>query len=123
VPGAGAEISVVASIPRQWVVVPVDIAGRITLYMVVDTGSPLSAISAGMMIVLTEMRFLDRIRDRLYLLRRISIAGQTLPDLEVHLSSRATRLGIQGILGLNFLQQFTEVRFRTADLLLMLVDP
>jgi hypothetical protein len=107
---------------NRWVIIPVDVAEDYALDMVLDTGSPLSAISrqsynelasAGRLIPFDEPR-------RRYILQGLSIQGQPIIDLQVRVSLRVTQAGADGVLRLDFLQQFREVCFDVPSLRLTL---
>ena len=46
------------------------------------------------------------------ILRNLTIAGQLIPDLAVQVDPRIARLRIDGMLGLDFFEQFEEVRWQ-----------
>lgn len=96
------------------------IAAEASLDMVLDTGSPLSTISLDTRDRLLPLGCLEQVAPRRYTLAGISLGGQALPALTVHLSRTVTRVGAQGTLGLNFLQQFREVCFDVPSMRLIL---
>ena len=88
---------------------------------VLDTGAPVSAISPGI-----EQ---DLLRDgllqpgslpRRHRLTRLRSQDQELPDIEVAVLNRLDRLGIDGLLGLDFLTNFEHIHFHTRSLRLVL---
>jgi hypothetical protein len=103
-----------------WLIVPFDLGGRANLAMVLDTGAPLSGISAGSRHALADRGLLHPVGRNRYLLQELSIEGQPVRDLVVRLSRRATAAGAEGILGLDFLSQFTEVHCHIRSLWLAL---
>jgi hypothetical protein len=100
--------------------VPVEVAGRITLDMVLDTGSPASGLSARSWNALAERGLLARPDGRTHILPEVKIEEQTIPALAVRLSPRATELGADGILGLTFLGQFRTITFDVPSMRLTL---
>lgn len=56
-----------------------------------------------------------------YQLASLSTSGQQLPDLEIGVLRRLDRMGIEMLLGLNFLWQFDEIHFDTRTFILTLV--
>jgi hypothetical protein len=122
VPGESGELVVqtILHATKWWLIVPITIGGQITIEMVLDTGSPLSAISERLRNTLLSAGLLESITPRTYLLRSLTIQGQVIPDLRVRLSRRVTSVGADGILGLDFLAQFSTVHFDVATLRLTL---
>jgi hypothetical protein len=102
-----------------WILVPVDIGDR-TFELVLDTGSPLSAISDATFSHLQQSGLVAAVGSNAYSLQSVSIQGQPLPDLHVRLSRRASRLGIDGILGLTFFGQFSDIHIQVPTLRLTL---
>jgi len=109
--------------PNQWILVPLLLDGRAELQMVLDTGAPLSAISGEIRDGLLAAGLLSAAGSRLYVLRNVEIQNQSIPDLPVLVSTRVTQVGAQGVLGLSFLRQFTDVHFHVPSLLLTLTSP
>jgi hypothetical protein len=107
-----------------WITLPVTIARDLTLSMVFDTGSPVSAISPETKVDL-EGRGLLRGADRpgTYRLSDLTADGQLLPDLEVRVMARLTRLQIDGLMGLDYLGNFEWAHFHIPTLLLTLQYP
>ena len=90
-------------------------------YMVLDSASPVSVISPGARDELERQGLLPSSNQRNdYLLTHLSVQGQPLPDITVRVLPRLTRLGVDGLLGLDFFQMFEEVCFRTQSLRLTL---
>ena len=91
--------------------------------MVLDTGSPVSAISTDTERQLLHSRLIREGSERgRYLLPSLSAESQTLPDLEVRLLSRLDRLGIVGLVGLDFLMRFRRIHFDVDAFQLTLED-
>ena len=80
----------------------------------------LSAISDGTRDTVSALGHLEHEGGRIYRLRDVTLAGRTLPDLPVHTSRAIALLGVEGILGLNLLRQFREIRFDVSSRLLTL---
>lgn len=96
-----------------WITIPVAVSGVVTLAMVVDSGSPVSAISAG---TADELRAFNLASPALdpryeYHLAALTADGQALPDLNVRILPRLSRLRIVGLVGLDFLSQFLAIHF------------
>jgi hypothetical protein len=125
VPGESGSLVVQTALhaTKWWLIVPVEIGGLITIEMVLDTGSPLSAISERLRNTLASTGLLEAITPHAYFLRNLTIQGQVIPDLRVRVSRRVTRVGADGILGLDFLAQFSTVHFDIATLRLTLTYP
>lgn len=58
-----------------------------------------------------------------YLLKELELGGVPIKNLEVTANSLLVRLQLDGILGLDFLQQFRVVRFEPESLQLSFEDP
>ncbi len=58
-----------------------------------------------------------------YLLQGLRIQGQDTGDLEVRVSRRVTQVGADGVLGLDFLAQFTYIHFHVPTMRLTLTRP
>jgi hypothetical protein len=121
VPGGNGEIRFRVGLdPKRWLLlVPLEIATGaeqgIILNMVFDTGSPMSVIGLPTRNLLLGRGLLVSIGTiggkPAYLLQNLRVQGQSLPDLQVLVSPRATRLGLDGILGLTFLNLFGQICF------------
>src|SRR5438874_11874877 len=109
----GGEISIQASLhpnpTGRWITLPVDIAGVHTLAVVLDTGSPFSAISPGTVEDLEHLGLLQPPSTRYYRhrLTRLTVQGQSLPDLDVRVLSRLTELKVACLFSLDFFASFT----------------
>lgn len=103
-----------------WIIVPVDIADTVRIEMVLDTGSPLSALGDPVRQMLMERGLLTTDGGRRGLLRHVSIHRQPLPDLPVRQSRRVSQVGASGVLGLDFLAQFTTLSFHMPSMRLTL---
>lgn len=122
----GGEISVRADLhpSGNWITVPISVAGLISLAMVLDTGSAVSAISPAAKDVLGARGLvLPRGDGDGLLLTQLTVQGQALPDLVVRVLPRLARLGIDGLVGLDFLRAFERVSFHVPTLRLVLSLP
>ncbi len=121
VPSGGGELSIQAHLhpKRWWILVRVDVGGR-RFDMVLDTGSPLSSISQSMYDELSERGAISHVGGRRYTVRRSTIEGQRITDLEVRISRRVTQVGADGVLGLDFLGRYTDIHFHVPSLRLTL---
>ena len=79
--------------------------------MVLDTGSPLSSVSEPTHRRLAGAGSVRHIVGRRFALTRPLLDGQPVDDLEVRISTRVTRVGADGVLGLDFLGRFTDIHF------------
>lgn len=105
----------------RWITFPLGIAGIETLWMVLDTGSPLSAVSPTIRDYLERQGLLRQSgRGNLYLLGRLTMAGHQVPDLEIGVVVRLERLQIEGVLGLDFLANYEDIHFNVPTLRLTL---
>jgi hypothetical protein len=62
-------------------------------------------------------------RGNLLILRNLTIAGQPVADLPVLVDPAVSRLRMDGILGLDFFEQFEEVRWQPRTRLVTLIEP
>lgn len=58
-----------------------------------------------------------------YAVRGLTLGGVVLPSLEVIATAQLGRVQLDGILGVNFLNQFTEVHLNPSSFQLTFVDP
>jgi hypothetical protein len=122
----GGEISTTAKLhpSGRWLTLDVVVAGQSRLSMVLDTGSPVSAISPRARASLAATGSLEASAGpNRYLLRRLTMAARPIPDLEVGVLARLDRLDIVGLLGLDFLGLFQDIHFNVPSLRLTLVPP
>ena len=120
----GGEISTIAKLhpSGRWITVNVVVAGTRTLSMVLDTGAPVSALSPHTGTILEARGLASPSSDpRVRVLRNLTIAGHSVPDLEVRLLARLDRIQVVGLLGLDFLRLFEDVHFNVPSLRLRLV--
>lgn len=107
--------------PRGWLIVPLYVGPLWKVNFVLHTGHLRSSINRATYAALSGLDLLRPITNRSAMIEQLSAEGQPLPNLNVRLGLAATTLGIEGILGLDFLEQFEEVRFNFAALELTLL--
>lgn len=97
----------------RWISFPVVVADRHELLMVLDPGSPISAISPETRDNLTERDLLRSASHSRYEHRLTSLVvdRQQLPDVDVRVLPRLSRLRIDGLIGLDFLSQFDAIHY------------
>jgi len=100
----------------HWIGISVTIGGRHTIFMVLDTGSPASAISPGISRALRARGLLRESRTpgsyHLTALTAEDAARKPpLPNLTVRILPRLDRLAIEGLLGLDFFRLFDHICF------------
>lgn len=104
-----------------WVLVPLILPDGSTLELVLDSGSFLSAISERTRDELNTKGLLEPRGPERRLPRGVSLAGQPIADLPVRLSRRAEAVQAPGLLGLDFLARYEEVRFHFPTMCLTLI--
>lgn len=107
---------------NRWVLIDLDIGADLTVDMVLDTGSPLSTISAGTRSKLARLGRLHPVPDAVnrFLFNDLQIQNQPIGDLIVRVSPVTTRAGAEGTLGLDFLTRFETIQFHVPTLHLTL---
>lgn len=120
----GGDLSIQARLHRSglWITIPVTVGHLPNLAMVLDSGSPVSAISPETAVALETLGLLAPAQNPRYehRLAGLTVHSQALPDLEVRILPRLTRLRIVGLLGLDFLARFSAVHFYVDTLQLVL---
>ena len=123
----GGELSIQAQLHPSglWLTIQVTLEGHRTLAMVLDSGSPVSAISPE---TADELRALDLLLPAMvpgyeFRLAAPSVQGQNLPELDVRILPRLTRLRIAGLLGLDFLSKFLAIHYYVPSRRLVLERP
>ena len=124
---AGRELTVEARRhPRGWIMVPLILpilpAASWDLFLMLNTGRPLSVLSMRTRNVLLATGLLEPRSGNLYRLRAPRLAGEPLPENVARASAGPDLLGVDGMLGLDFLDLFAEVRLDTRSLRLTLVQ-
>ena len=95
------------------IVAPVRVGAVFDLELVLNTGYLVSSISRGARDSLLALGHLGHVSGRYFRRQDISVSGVALPPLDMRLNPAIARLDIEAIMGLNFLNQFREVRFDT----------
>ena len=109
--------------PRYgWLMVPVQIPGDAVLDMALNPGVPRSSIGATVQHDLMMRELLPPVNQREYVLADAAIQGQRIPPLTVRVS-RVRLPGADGIIGLDFLAQFTDIHFHVPSFRLTLSNP
>jgi hypothetical protein len=92
--------------------------------MVLDTGAPLTGISRGVYEALMADGHLRPVapNSRFFTLTNVMIGDGQIPVLRVRVSPRVTAVGADGVLGLDFLSQFTDIHYHVPSRVLTL-DP
>ena len=104
-----------------WITVPLEVVGFGELTMVFDSGSPMSAISPEIRARLGGRGVVgETAKPSTYRLTGLTAEGQSLPDLDVRVMPRLTRLQINGLIGLNYLGIFESICFDVPTLRLTL---
>ncbi len=122
---AGGEIEVLVRIHQATglILLPLGVGGE-TVFMVLDTGTNLSGISKDTrdkLLANGHLRATGTFRGiDLYTMSELKLGGTDLPNLTVVLSTKATELGFEGIVGLNFLRRFSDIHFHVPNLMLTL---
>lgn len=88
--------------------------------LVLNTGRPISNLSLEVRDVLAGLDLLDEITPGLYRIRGVRMGGTLVPPLIARASRGPRMLGFDGMLGLQFLEQFAEVCYDRAARLLRL---
>lgn len=107
---------------ERWRIIRLSVGQDMTWDMLPNPTVPRSTISrhAFADLALREQAIAGNARRAV--LRDLLIAGQPVPDLEVRISQVVARLGVDGILGLDFFEQFASVLWlpRTGQMTLRL---
>ncbi len=109
--------------PNGWVMVPVTVCGLWQGHFLLNTFTPVSSVSRPTASILEAFQCFSLQTDQRYLLQGLTVGGERLTDLEVRISRAATLLGVEGMLGLDFLRRFTRVQFDVAERRLTLTLP
>jgi hypothetical protein len=101
--------------------VPVEVGGDVVLEMVLSTYAPLSYVKDDIVDALVRLGFAEFDGNNRYRLQNVSIHRQSLPDLSVR--ARPTRIGdVDGALGLDFMNRFTDIHYHVPSLQLTLTE-
>lgn len=94
------------------------------LWMGINPGLGVSLLTPSMQEELLTRGFLQSTgRTGRYRLTDLSVDEQPLPDLEVRISRRLARLGVDGMIGLDLLLRYEHVHLHIPTLHLMLQNP
>lgn len=91
------------------------------LDLMLNTGRPRTAVSASTRDALTALGHVDEIGRNVVRLHGLQLGGEPVPPLIVQVSAGPALLGLEGMLGLDFLDRYAEVRFDTRALRLTLI--
>jgi hypothetical protein len=89
--------------------------------LMLNTGRPLSVISLDLRNRLSAFGYLDEIAPGFYRMRDVLMDSQPAPPLIARASQGPALLGFQGMLGLQFLDGFRQIRFDRDTRLLNLI--
>lgn len=108
-----------------WMCVAASIAGQVMLRLVLDTGSPVSALSPTVVEDLSGRGLLRPTRaPGAYQLRDLragrAVGEPALPNLTVRVLPRLARIQVEGLLGLDFFRLFDRVCFQLSAMQLEL---
>lgn len=109
----------------RWISFPVIVAGSHDLLMVLDPGSPVSAISPQTREDLSRLNLPRPTSHPRYehRLAQLVVQGQPLPEFDVRVLRKLSRLGVDGLIGLDFLAQFFAIRYYVGTMELVLEYP
>jgi len=97
--------------PRGLILVPFKVGDLYELPLVLNTGYVTSCISVGVRDVLSALGHLRQTGRNAYLLDDLSFEGHSVAALEVRVNRAVGLIGLEGILGLNFLNRYRTVCF------------
>lgn len=120
------QLSIQTRLDRRnfWIMVDVEVGPTKTvLAMVLDSGSPVSGLSSRSIANLADAGLIETGGRRSYVLRQLRVLDQAIPDLVVRQSRRAEQVGVDGILGLDFLWRFEDVHFHVPTMRLTFSRP
>jgi hypothetical protein len=103
--------------------VPVSICGMWRGEFMLNTFTPISSVSASTATMLEAVQCLSERADQGHILQGLTVGSTRLPDLRVRVSRAATLLELEGMLGLDFFNQFAGVHYHRAERRLVLDLP
>jgi hypothetical protein len=110
--------------PRGWIVVPVTLTLADLLpwklELVLNTGRPWSALSRTTYTTLAALGQATSVTGSRCVIRNAQIGTTLISDIPMRLSAGPGLLGLEGMLGLDFLERFAEVRYHFPTLRLTL---
>lgn len=107
---------------RYYILIPVQVGDSLLVDFVLDTGAPLTSMSRRLYVRLRSSGCLaDAAAKNRYILSSASIAGVDVSPLHIRGSIFLGRVGVEGVLGLDFLARYTDIHFsmKTGILTLM----
>ena len=105
----------------RWVAVPLVVGLDERVLAVLDTGAPQSAVSPRIEARLLDLGLLGPSPiPRRYRLAGLTAQGRELPEIEVGVIRRLDLIGVDGLLGLDFLRKFRRLHFDMHTLVLTL---
>jgi hypothetical protein len=107
--------------PRGWIMLRFRLALELGIFLrmsfMLNTGRPLTVISARTVAFLASLDMAEQLDSRRYRIRAPRTDdGDPLPDIIARLSAGPALLGVDGMLGWDYLLQFAEVRITPDDL-------
>jgi len=125
VPGASSDLTVelARSDDNRWFVIRLAVGDDVVLNMVPNPGFPRSVVSRRVWDDLVARGMLAASEGRTVVLRDLRIEQQRSPDLPVRVSPLTRILGVDGILGFDFFENYTGVYFDIRARRLTLIDP
>lgn len=103
-----------------WLAVRVRVARQADVQFVVDTGSLGNGLSQAAYDDLSRRGLRRQVGKGFYLLDELEADGQALPVIRVYVSKRATQVGADALLGLDFLMRYTDIHFHVPTMRLTL---
>lgn len=108
---------------QRWLVVRLSVGQDIVWDMLPNPTAARSTISPQALEDLTRRGLLPAGRQTRVLLRELRIDGQPILDVEVSMSPAIGRLGVDGILGLDFFEQFDAIHWYPRTRQVVLIGP
>jgi hypothetical protein len=106
--------------PLGYILVSFDFGPPWVLQLMLHTGRPLSYVSYASYALLEAFGHIDTLGQDLYRLRGLRMGDHLAPDIVARVSIGPSLLGFDGLLGLQFLGQFSRVEFERDSGLLTL---
>jgi len=121
VAGANDEITIQGRVHRfGWLVLPIIAGEFLSIAFVLDTSYPITRISTRTHTLLEAFGLITPVSGRTMRIHGLHTEEHALPDIDVRVSQVVSRLGLEAMLGLNFLALFTEVCFQRPSVVLTL---
>lgn len=95
--------------PLGLIVIPFKVGTLYGLKLILNTGFPMSCLTPGVRDSLAAFGHVSQIAGRTLRLGDLRLEEHALPDLDVRVNAGVARLGADGVVGLNFFNQFREV--------------